>query len=111
MKPFIVVRTDENQEVQYNAPVARDSQGQRVVTQSPLYSLKNYDDIAAFNGEYPVYSVDTQEQGELVAKYLATMKPGSTWVVCNATATFRSTPGPVAKAVYTSAGLVPAGVV
>jgi len=109
MKQYLVVRTEENQETAYNAPI-HDVQGRRFSVNSPLYKLDNFEDISSFNGEYPVYSADKAEDAEALAKYLATQKPGTTWVVSNATSTFRSIPGPVSKAVYTSAGLVPAAV-
>lgn len=63
-----------------------------------------------YTGDHPVYFLDEEGHAERLAGFLATKKPGTTWLVVKSTASFRCPPGPVTKSVFSPGGLLPAGV-
>lgn len=105
MKPYAVVRV-------VDGPQLFDLQPPRDVLRQVVYANVFPPDAARrpqdFTGEHPVYFVETLADGETLASALAQKTPGVYWVVCKSTSSFRTTPGPVSKAVFSDAGMFPA---
>lgn len=105
MKPYAVVRV-------VDGPQLYDLTPPREIMRNTVYANVLSANVGTrpqdFTGEHPVYFVETQAEGETLASALALKTPGVYWVVCKSTSSFRTTPGPVSKAVFSDAGMFPA---
>ena len=108
MRNFYIIRVDDGREEGPYIPPTRDNNNERIHTWGQRYEQLRDIDLSVFNGEYPVYAVESESHAEAVAKLLAEKRPGSNWVVVKSISSFRCIPGPVSKSAFTPAGLVPA---
>lgn len=106
MKAYYVMRLDETNQVQLHLPY-RDVRGNRILSEAPYWPKADQLDPTNIDGAYFIYGVDTQEQADELAKFLTQIKPGTTWLVCEAKSVFRCQPGPVKRSVFTPGGLLP----
>lgn len=102
MKPFVIVRFDADKV--YDMVLPREAGGRGV-----FWATKEAESQAPhyFDGKHPAYFAETEEDAQTLASYLASKNPGSYWVVAKSATSFRSTPGPVAKAIFTDRGMLP----
>lgn len=104
MKPYIVVRVDE-QLADMVPP-----RSNRLVREQLVYASYEHGPRERphdFDGTHPVYFADDEASADNLAALLATKKPGTNWVVAKSTSSFRCAATPVAKAVFTNEGLLP----
>jgi len=105
MKPYAVVRV-------VDGPQLYDLTPPREITRATVYAnvLSERSGVRPqdFSGDHPVYFTETLQEGETLASALALKTPGIYWVVCKSTSSFRTTPGPISKAVFSDAGMFPA---
>lgn len=103
MKPYVVVRLDSDN--LFDMVAGREDNMRFVCWASKESESRS---PQTFDGNHPVYFVETENDGNLLASMLAAKKPGSYWVVAKSASSFRTTPGPVAKATFTEHGMLPA---
>lgn len=103
MKPYMVIRVDVNRMLDM-VPGDRGELRFMCFAHTESESVRPQN----FNGDHPAYFVENEANGNTLAAHLALRKPGSCWVVAKSVSSFRSTPGPVAKATFTEHGMLPA---
>jgi hypothetical protein len=102
MKPFVVLRMDMDK--MFDMVPGRDGDLRFVCWGQKEEESKS---PQTFDGSHPVYFADTEADANTLAGHLASKKPGTYWVVAKSASSFRSTPGPVAKAAFTEHGMLP----
>ena len=101
MKPYVVFRYDADR-VHDGVP------GAGVLRFLAWSQPQEESDGNNFDGSHSAYFLETEADANTLANLLATRRPGTAWVVAKSASSFRSTPGPVAKAVFSDQGLLPA---
>lgn len=107
MKPYCVVRIDDQLADMLYGRRAGIGNGREFLVWANL-ERDAHTRPQDFSGDHPVYFVDTPEDAEQLASLLATKRPGTFWVVAKSTASFRCAAAPVAKAVFSDLGMLPA---